>query len=226
VFDRVDDMYILTLTDLVHYLDEHANEVGMVTNQSIQSLGVGVITSASHPEQSTNNNRLGLLGLYLAHMTTEETALAGFRRMHRSLANDGVPRSYEHISAIPIVKPGTRELVGTLSSSDVRVLDRQNLALLLLPVTEYLQRVLLIEARSANIEKDWNDVPTTSRTASSWIFPVTCSRTDTLHTVMKSMLDGGVHRAWVCDDQSNMQGVISFSDCIRSFIHPSKADLA
>jgi len=99
--------------------------------------------------------RTALLGLYLTFMTNDETALAGFRR--------SVPRGYEHISAIPILLRGTRRLTDTLSSSDIRLINRFNLDLLLLPVDDNLQRIAVI-----NAEEHHSRLP--------WIFPITCKQ--------------------------------------------------
>jgi len=216
VFDEFDEMFILTLSDMARYLLAHANNIGMITNRSIQSLGVGIITASSRDvqkEQLTHDS-VGLLGLYVAFMTSEETAATGFRRMYRVLASTGVPRGCEHLSAIAIVSPHTRKLVGTLTTTDIRVIDQYNLELLLLPVTQYLERVEQIEFAT----------PPQPLNIASWTSVVTCRPSDSLQIVMKRMLDGAVHRVWVCDDQGDLQGVISYADCVSALLQSAESE--
>jgi CBS domain-containing protein len=216
IFDEFDEMFMLTLSDVARYLLAHVNDIGMISNRSIQSLGAGIITASTQDLQKERltHDSIGLLGLYVAFMTSDETAATGFRRMYRALASTGVPRGYEHLSAIAIVSPHTRKLVGTLTTTDIRVIDQYNLDLLLLPVTQYLERV----------EQIASEAPPRPLNIPSWTSVVTCRPSDSLQLVMKRMLDGAVHRIWVCDDQGDLQGVVSYADCVSALVQSVKIE--
>jgi len=217
-----DDMFIVTLTDLAHYFYEKA-ETLPVTRRTIQSLNIIddsiPIGSQQKATVSHRSNSSRLIS-----MTTNETALSGFLRMHHSSTAAGIPHGYEYVSAIPILDSKTHKLVGTLSSSDIRIISRYNFNLLLLPVTQFLERSMELETAAAAAQQR----PPTGghlwarHVRCSWIFFVTCKPVDTIYSVMKNMVEGQVHRAWICNDNGQVIGVFSFSDCIRSLMESHK----
>ena len=84
------------------------------------------------------------------------------------------------------------ELVGTLSASDVRGMQEQDLPQLFLPVMTFLRK------RGINNRK-----------------PIFVGIESTLEEVIKEMLDGRVHRVWICSDDKKPIGVVTMTDIVR-----------
>jgi len=82
------------------------------------------------------------------------------------------------------------KLVGTLSGSDLRGMSHDKIATVLLPVMEFLKAQHQEGLKS----------------------PVTCSKSDTVVSVVKKMLDHKVHRVWLQNEAGEPTGVISLSD--------------
>ena len=223
VYDKREHTYVVTLSDVANYLLAHGDEVGPILDRTIESLGLASpqtihdVTDGETATRTTSDDH----PRQLEYLTTDEIALVGFRRMQAAMSVSGSPPGYNHISALPIVQPNNLKLVGTLSSTDIRVIDKDNLQLLLLPVTEYLERALLLETE--RIEKrQASDRASIRHTRCSSIFFVTCTADDTLRAVMKKMVDGEVHRAWMCDSEGRVNGVVTYSDAVRAIVTASK----
>ncbi|KAI8814821.1 hypothetical protein BJ742DRAFT_734049 [Cladochytrium replicatum] len=110
-------------------------------------------------------------------------------------AIDGYKRmASKKVPAMPIVNSAGL-IVGTLSSSDLRGITRASLNNLALPVLDYLKTI--------------------TQPSST---PITCSKFDTLKTLLHKLADNKVHRIWVVDDEKGSPiGVVSQSDLIACF---------
>ncbi|KAI8812296.1 hypothetical protein BJ742DRAFT_53441 [Cladochytrium replicatum] len=102
--------------------------------------------------------------------------------------------AFKKVPAMPIVNSAGL-IVGTLSSSDLRGITRASLKNLALPVLDYLKTIT-------------QPSPT----------PITCSKLDTLKTLLHKLAGNKVHRIWVVDDEKGSPiGVVSQSDLIACF---------
>jgi len=111
---------------------------------------------------------------------------------HSATALTGFRYIYrEQVGAIAVTD-NDGKIVGTLSASDVRFLSESHLQDLFLPVLEFLAKYGLSNRTTIHVT-----------TAS------------TLEETMKVILEGKVHRAWVCDKAMKVTGVITMSDIIR-----------
>jgi len=115
----------------------------------------------------------------LVTVERKTTTLGAFREM---LIND--------VSAVPVVD-SKGQLVGSLSSTDIRGMTHSNVKDLLLPVEEFIK----------------------SRCGGEIPEPIVCSPEDTLETVIKALVNKKVHRVWVTKETKPV-GVISMSDVI------------
>jgi len=105
---------ILSQSDVVAFLKDHASKLGDILEKPIDKLGL------IHESKSD-----------LIKMTMYESALVGFQRLY----NQGW-----EIPALPIVDK-TGDIVASLSASDLRGLTNESFGLLLLPVLDFLREV-------------------------------------------------------------------------------------
>lgn len=124
-------------------------------------------------------------------MKTNETALQGFRRLHRF--------AYGDLSAIPILNE-QGELVGNLSASDARRVGVDEIPNLLLPVLDYVKL---------------HQYAPSSRTSHTFLMCVTPQHS--LGDVINMCVQNQVHRCWIIHPRAQKQviGVISLTDIIR-----------
>jgi len=127
---------------------------------------------------------LGMVDGFPITMPATETALEGFRTIRLMC-----------ISALAILNE-KKELIGTLSSSDVRGLKSEDLPTVRKPVMEYL--------RGRHPE-------------GKVCHPVTCSRETLLREVITQMFAAKVHRVWVVDSAGKVEGVVSGTDICSVF---------
>eukprot|EP01095_Lingulamoeba_sp_RSL-Kostka_P005676 TRINITY_DN1715_c0_g1_i4.p1 TRINITY_DN1715_c0_g1~~TRINITY_DN1715_c0_g1_i4.p1 ORF type:complete len:1370 (-),score=583.04 TRINITY_DN1715_c0_g1_i4:139-4248(-) len=142
--------------------------------------------SSSFPDVQKNIQELELAKTSLIDLVTmkdTQTAYEGFKIM----------KDQEKI-ALPIVDENGR-LVATLSCSDLKGTNVDNLEDLHKPVIEFLR-----EKNGGKLEQ-----------------PVTCSEGDSLFLVMLFALSLKVHRVWIIDNEMdrNVQGVVSLTDIIN-----------
>lgn len=111
-------------------------------------------------------------GRKVISLKSNELALMGFRKLLQL-------KSFKdwQLAALPIVDSKNGKLVGNLSESDLRGINRQNLLDLLLPASEYLKKI-----HGGKIPK-----PITVTTNTRYV--------DALQTVVKKK----IHRAWIVD---------------------------
>eukprot|EP01125_Pyxidicula_operculata_P002488 TRINITY_DN12349_c0_g1_i1.p1 TRINITY_DN12349_c0_g1~~TRINITY_DN12349_c0_g1_i1.p1 ORF type:complete len:289 (-),score=57.76 TRINITY_DN12349_c0_g1_i1:97-963(-) len=102
----------------------------------------------------------------------------------------GFREIYNHkVTGIAVVDDHGK-MVHTLSSSDVRVLTEENLKDLFLPVSDYLKKY-------------------SERSSEIFVGPQA-----TLREAMAKLIEGRVHRVWVCEGNVPL-GVVTMSDIIR-----------
>jgi CBS domain-containing protein len=104
-----------------------------------------------------------------------------------------------HINGIAIVNDHNK-LVASLSTSDLKGLSHHHLNHLHQPVLMFLTAV-------------HKRVPE----------PLVCQRTTTFRQIVERLLEFGVHRVWVVDEQSVPVGVITQSDLIALLVTSAKA---
>jgi len=120
----------------------------------------------------------------LVTISTKETALEGFRVMH-----------VKDIQAVPVVDD-QGVIVSTLSTSDTKGLDANNITKCLLPVIDFLK-----EMHGGRL-----------------IHPITCTPKDTLGEVVLKMKVATIHRhqVWVTNAERKPIDVVSMSDVLRT----------
>uniref|UniRef100_A0A6B2LE11 CBS domain-containing protein n=1 Tax=Arcella intermedia TaxID=1963864 RepID=A0A6B2LE11_9EUKA len=137
-----------------------------------------------HDKSGLKDKPLKELGLAdtkkICSVNVNSSALVGFRTIYK-----------QHVSAIAILDDKGK-IVGTLSSSDVRVLvTEEDLMGLSLTVKEFLEKNKIFRS------------------------PIAVTANSTLGDTMKAVLDGKVHRAWIDDGEGAVYSVVTLSDIIR-----------
>jgi len=152
---------ILSQWDLIKFFKEHTDQLGYIMETQLKTLGL---------VQEKKD---------LVTMTMSESALVGFQRLYNM--------GWE-VSALPILDRNG-DIVATLSSSDLRGLTKDNFALLLLPVLDFLSAV-------------------------SRVHPLITARPlSQLGEVLYKVCYGHVHRVWVVENDK-ICGVVSLGDII------------
>lgn len=95
------------------------------------------------------------------------------------------------VLALPVVESG--KVVGSLSSSDCRVLNSDNIGDVVLSISEFEEKY--------ELSRD----------------PVTVTSQSTICEACQRMIDSAVHRVWVVDDSEKLVGVVTMSDIIRLY---------
>jgi CBS-domain-containing membrane protein len=120
----------------------------------------------------------------LATISVKDTALEGFRLMYQ-----------RDVQALPVVDD-KEAIVTTLSTSDTKGIDAQNITSCLLPVLEFLKQIH----------------------GGQCIHPITCSPKATLGDVLLKMKTATFHRhqVWVVNSAMKPIGVVSMTDVLRT----------
>lgn len=95
------------------------------------------------------------------------------------------------VSAIAVVDEEGR-LLNSVSASNVRLLTKENISWLLLPVSEWLQKLGIKQANSANVNA-------------------------TIKTAIETVRDNHLHRIWVVDEGNKLVSVLTVGDILRRF---------
>jgi len=179
-FSEVAETRLLTQTDVIRFFCAHADDI----RQSLK-------------EENHDNflaktiGDLGLASGTVETISSDETALSGFRKM-----------AIHNLSSLAIIDPTSGRLVATLSASDLRGMTSNLIQARLpgLPVTDFLR-----ETRRGRIA-----YPLITATAQS-----------TLLEVMQKMVNGHVHRVWIVDgyDEGKLLNVISMTDVFKVFLN-------
>ncbi|GAB5366281.1 hypothetical protein AAMO2058_001130600 [Amorphochlora amoebiformis] len=172
---------ILSQSDAVRYIRHHLTDVRV------------------HPvaRLTLEEHGIALGGKNIVTASPTETALSAFRRLLSThWSRRTVSRNFRSdLSAMPIVDSNGK-VVGTLSQSDLRGLNSENLHELVLPLNEFCKRASARDARP---------------TATVSVTPQT-----TLQEAICKVVDNKVHRAWIMDHE-RVVGVVSLTDIIARF---------
>jgi CBS domain-containing protein len=123
-------------------------------------------------------------------ISSGDTAMNAFKKM-----NDF------RVSGLPVVD-GDGKIVGSISASDLRASTIETIfSQVLLPIKEFL----------ANSCKYFQRDPNKA---------VTCRFDDTLRDVVKKVLDNGVHRIFIQEDDGTLAGVLSLCDIFSAIWQP------
>jgi len=116
------------------------------------------------------------------------------------LAKDLPWLSKNKISAVGVVNENG-ELIGNLSLTDLRSIGEiEGLAQLNLPIKGYQQR---IEALSSE------------RTIPHYKYPVKANETDTLDSIIQTLITYNIHRIYIVDNLNKPIGILSLIDILQ-----------
>jgi len=161
-----DKTKILSQSDLVSLMLERFDTLPTSVKEPLDKLGL------VSPERISNK---------LVAMSAKNSAVEGFRKIYR-----------QGVTAIAIVDDND-ELIGTLSSSDIRGIKMENLSSVLEPVMEFLAK------------KFPQSRPLVTVTAHA-----------NLKEVMEKLIMGRVHRVWVVDMNSRRPiGVVTMTTVLK-----------
>jgi len=114
-----------------------------------------------------------------------DSALYGFKRMY-----------FHDVRAVAVVDDSGK-LIGNLSSSDLRGITSENLALVQLSAIEFLKKI--------NESKDIQKM-------------ITCHPNDRFKEIMTKMMISKVHRVWIVDSECRPIGVLTLTDIIKTLL--------
>ncbi|KAK2962658.1 putative 5'-AMP-activated protein kinase subunit gamma [Blattamonas nauphoetae] len=128
-----------------------------------------------------------------------------------SLILDGLRTlSLKHVSALPILDDDDN-VVGVFSMSDVKYLDLENLrAELSMTCAEFLQ------VKKTRVQIGSGIEPSASSSSKPEI--ITCTKHDTLVSVIGRLARYNIHRIIVLNEQNHIEGLISVNDILRLFV--------
>ena len=118
---------------------------------------------------------------HVCSVSNQKSALHAFRTMEK----------VNH-SALPVIDSDSGSIIATISSSDIRSVELDNINILLKSSIDFLKCIY-----SDNIEK-----------------PLTCTRTDTAVDIMKKLVQNHHKHVWVVDSENRPVSSVSLSDII------------
>eukprot|EP00894_Picocystis_sp_ML_P001236 jgi/Pico_ML_1/51753/g314.t2 len=168
---------VVSQSDVLNFLVEHMEHLGSITKHTVEELGLGMPKPVICVDSTTS-------------------ALQAFDKMYK-----------HNLSAVGVVSPNTRIIIGNLSMSDLRCLSFENFGYLVLPVSEFL--VLLASNRGEDLE--------TPHQVQQKPALLTVSPGSDFAEVLHMFSKNRIHRVYVVDGESGVPvGVITPTDVIQA----------